>query len=109
MTGISAILFFLFFFHSDCEFDHVMHTMSDAKIHGEADGFYLRNNSSKCSRVMDYYIKVCEGFVCFFTKVILQGRFCPNDFSKGKTIGTILVQQQNNLNCVVIGSTGQKL
>ena len=25
---------------SDCEFDHVIHTLSDAKFHGEADSIY---------------------------------------------------------------------
>ena len=39
------------FFHSDCGFDHVIYTLSDAKFHGEVDGVYYR---SKCSRVMDH-------------------------------------------------------
>ena len=39
MTDISTFLSFL---HSDCEFYHVIHTMSDAKFHGEANGIYCR-------------------------------------------------------------------
>ena len=35
MTGVSANLSS---FHSDCGFDHMIHTLSDAKFHDEADG-----------------------------------------------------------------------
>ena len=38
MTGASMILSFQLFFRSDCEFNHVIHTLSNAKFHGKADG-----------------------------------------------------------------------
>ena len=34
------ILSSLSFFHSDCVFDHVIHTLSDAKFRGKVDDIY---------------------------------------------------------------------
>ena len=59
---------FRLFFHSDCGFDHVIHTLTDAKFHGEVNGVYFLSNRSKCSRVMNHNVKVCEELVCFFTE-----------------------------------------
>jgi len=41
MTGVFMILFFRLFFCSDCGFDHVIYTLSDAKFLGKANGIYF--------------------------------------------------------------------
>jgi len=47
----------------------VIHTLSDAKFHGKANGVYFKAIcKSKCSRVMNHYKEVYKGFVCFFTE-----------------------------------------
>ena len=55
MTGISVILFF---FYSDCGFDHVIYTLSDAKYHSEADGVYCRAIAASALKLW-ISIKVC--------------------------------------------------
>ena len=44
MTGISVIFFPSFFCNFDCGFNHLIHTLSNAKFYGEVDGdgFYCR-------------------------------------------------------------------
>ena len=34
---MTSVLLSLLFFQSDCGFDHVVHTLPDAKFHGETD------------------------------------------------------------------------
>ena len=47
----------------------MIHTMSDAKFHDEANGIYFGAIGACVLELrMNHYIKVCEGFVCFFTE-----------------------------------------
>ena len=70
MTGVFAILSFWLLFHADCGFDHVILTLPDAKFHSEANGVYFGAIGASVLE-LNHYIKICEGFVCFFIEVSL--------------------------------------
>ena len=65
------------------------------------------SNTSKCSWVMDHYIKVCWEFLCFFTKSQFIGYvgFASIVKRHGKTLGTVLLKNSykvsNWIICIV--------
>ena len=58
---------FQLFFRSDCGFNHVTCTclMQNFTV---KQMVFISECRNKCSQVMNHFIKVCEGFVCFFTE-----------------------------------------
>ena len=52
-------IFFSSSFHSDCGFDHVIHSLSDAEFHGETDGVDCGALQASVFELMERCVKVC--------------------------------------------------
>ena len=75
-------------FHSNCGFDHVIHTFSDAKFHSEGNGIYCE---AIRANILSYKLLYKDMCVFRYRKLVCWVGFAPMVLRQGKTLRTIFI------------------